>query len=265
MLVVILPAEDMVVNSYYLRRNLIANEREALLAQLRQFCDEWEQLPTMAVPEPIQHAPLDPFLLSGFISSFQISIENVQATGLLANVWEVAGLKRNEVRIAGVLNWFLDPCESHGQKHKLCSSLLECISQNIRNETNIISMSQFPVSQNLCSKLGQARYRAVTEICPLGERESRVDIEINGECILLFIEVKIDAQQGESQLARYHNIAQIKSQGRPWGVIYLTPDGDLPEDAHALSNTISLSWGSVSDSLIQCGMSLKEGRISNEK
>ncbi len=230
--------------------NSIENSNKTVLAQLRQFCADWEQLPTMAVPELNQREPLDPFLLSGFISSFQISIENVQTTGLLANVWEVAGLKRNEVRIAGVLSWFLDSCESHGQKHKLCASLLDFISQNIRNETNIISMAQFPVSQNLCSILGQARYRAVTEICPLGERENRVDIEINGECILLFIEVKIDAQQGESQLARYHNIAQIKSQGRPWGVIYLTPYGDLPENARELHNTICISWRNVSDAFL---------------
>ncbi|HDR1229421.1 PD-(D/E)XK nuclease family protein [Pasteurella multocida] len=148
----------------------------------------------------------------------------------MANVWAAANLGRNEVRNSKTLRWFLDVSETHGQGDFFLNSLLKALPRSIGVE-----------------KI--KNYRATEECCPLGEQSERVDIEIDGENFLLFIEVKIDAVEGINQLQRYQDVAMAKSGIRPWKIIYLTPTGKVPEEHENNSQIIGLSWGNFAHDL----------------
>ncbi|MDD0823176.1 PD-(D/E)XK nuclease family protein [Mannheimia sp. AT1] len=148
--------------------------------------------------------------------------------GLMLNVWEAANLGRNEVRNSKTLRWFLDRYAKHGQKDLFLSEFLKCLPEP------------------WCS-ISIGNYWAIEECCPLGEQTERVDIEIDADNFLLFIEVKIDAFEGEKQLERYYETAKAKSKGRPFGIIYLTRDGILPEFYSNKPEFCGLSWGELAN------------------
>lgn len=58
------------------------------------------------------------------------------------------------------------------------------------------------------------------ETNPTGDCTNRVDIEIDADNFLLFIEVKIDANEQPEQIARYCKDAKQRSMSRPWAVVF---------------------------------------------
>lgn len=150
-------------------------------------------------------------------------IEMQKQDGLMLNIWEAANLGRNEVRNSKTLRWFLDMHEDHGQKTLFLREFLKCLPEP------------------WCS-ISIGNYWATEECCPLGYETERVDIEIDAENFLLFIEVKIDAFEGNKQLERYYDTAVQKAKGRPFGIIYLTKDGILPKEHQNKIEFMGLSW-----------------------
>jgi len=55
------------------------------------------------------------------------TIRDARGSGDCANLWKVAGLKRDEVRISSVLAWFLRHRGTHGQGDKLLVALVQRI------------------------------------------------------------------------------------------------------------------------------------------
>ncbi len=154
--------------------------------------------------------------------------------GSAINVWEASGLGWDELRNSKVLAWLLDCRGTHGQGSRILAALLECVPQDTRN---------LPTPET-----ADLPYWTHIESCPLGERESRVDIEIDGEGLLLFIEVKIRAVETSDQLDRYLEIANAKARGRPWGLVYLTRHGALPSrfaGPQADLPLVPVSWSDV--------------------
>ena len=86
-------------------------------------------------------------------------------------------------------------------------------------------------------------YAVRSEDCPLGSGENRVDVSVEGNGFLLFIEVKIDAGEGHAQLERYDNVLRAKAglTGMSHALIYLSPRAParLPADA------VHLTWRDV--------------------
>lgn len=156
----------------------------------------------------------------------QAPILAAQQQGLAMNVWQTAGLKTDEVRHSKVLKWFLDCRGDHGQGNAILLQLLR----------------ELP----LLEKYQPKRYFTTEECCPLGNQESRVDIEIDADEFLLFIEIKINATEGQDQLQRYIDIAQAKAKNRDWLIVYLTRDGKLPEKYKAYKNLQGMSWMEIS-------------------
>lgn len=154
--------------------------------------------------------------------------------GTAINVWQAGDLRRDELRNSKVLGWLLDRRGDHGQGAAILAGLLEHLA---------------PAGGAFPRPAHSARpYRMRLEACPLGERDSRVDIEIDGEGLLLFIEVKIDASETHQQLDRYLALGEAKAGRRPWGVIYLSRQGQLPrrfrgEGAHP--RLVAASWRDV--------------------
>lgn len=150
-------------------------------------------------------------------------IEAEKQDGLMLNIWKAANLGRNEVRNSKTLRWFLDMYADHGQKALFLGAFLKCLPEP------------------WCS-MSIENYWATEECCPLGNETERVDIEIDAENFLLFIEVKIDALEGDKQLERYYDTAKQKAKGRSFGIVYLTKDGMLPKEHHNKIEFMGLSW-----------------------
>lgn len=181
------------------------------IQQLQGFFDHLKALNLSMPDKEVIKIPQKDELLS-FFDEYQTVYEELQIEikqGAAVNVWQAANLGRNEVRNSKTLRWFLDRYETHGQADYFLKIFLNCLDKQ-------------------CSQWDTSVYHTTEECCPLGEQTERVDIEIDGKEFLLFIEVKIDAGQGENQLERYLKVASKKSQGREWYVIYLTCDGKVP-------------------------------------
>lgn len=71
-----------------------------------------------------------------FLDSMRSPLEGVDASGLLSDPWAASALRRDEVRNASVLRWFLDPRAGHGCADTLLADLLEQASK--------IAPSDFP-------------------------------------------------------------------------------------------------------------------------
>jgi len=224
---------------------------------LQQFIKEWKILPKAKPLNIVCQKPIQYEELRSFFNEFSTAYEKLQSSGVMTNVWEISGLKRDEVRNSSVLSWFLSANSNHGLKGDLCAVLLDKMQNIIKTNDK---HQDFPTKDSL--KEGEEfRYQSTPEVCPI-DRDNRVDIVLDGKNILLYIEVKIDAPQGEQQLHRYHNLAKNCHRGRKWGVVYLTPRGGLPDDAQTLENCMAISWLDVSHVFKKYSKSLEYDHLS---
>lgn len=199
-----------------------AQEKLPFEQKLEQFFKGWRKV------------FIDDKKLSCFFAEYDIAqqpIRAAKAQGLALNVWTAAGLKRDEVRNSKVLKWFLDWRGDHGQGNQILVEFLKLLPQQLHYQPD--------------------RYFATAECCPLGKQDNRVDIEIDADEFLLFIEIKIDATEGEDQLQRYIDIAKAKAGHRKWCIVYLTKDGKLPEKYQHQENLKGISWSDISKILYQ--------------
>lgn len=128
------------------------------------------------------------------------------------NLWSIAGLKRDEVRIAAVLAWALDCRGSHGFGDAIAVALLETLRTSGRGD------------QLRGLTLG-SDYVVRREYSAFGIPDDRIDVSLVGDNCVLFIECKIDAREGDRQLERYRAIATQKAHavGKVHGrVLYLS-------------------------------------------
>ena len=193
----------------------VVQEQLSFEENLGQFFKDWRKV-------FINDRQLARFFAQYQSDEVQAPILAAQQQGLGVNVWQTAGLKNDEVRHSKVLKWILDCRGDHGQGNTILLQLLK----------------HLPVLQQYQPK----GYFTTEECCPLGNQESRVDIEIDADEFLLFIEIKINAMEGRDQLQRYIDIAQSKAKNRDWLIVYLTRDGKLPEKYEDQKNLFGLSW-----------------------
>jgi len=174
--------------------------------------------------------------LHDFMVSLRRPIEYFEQSGLLADPWGAASLRRNEVRNAAVLSWFLDPRGDHGCGDALLLYVLERVRYVIGD--------QIPAKPSTSCKVA-------VEECPDGENANRVDILIDDDQFVLIFEVKIDATEQDEQLKRYCGIAAARAGSkRHWAVIFLTTDGRAPKTAGVhISKVILLSWKDIAAAL----------------
>ncbi|RPE27398.1 PD-(D/E)XK nuclease superfamily protein [Acinetobacter sp. BIGb0102] len=210
----------------------VVPEQLSFEQKLELFFNKFRDLPSI---EEVPEQPLfvDSMALEIFFKNFDLAVEPLRAAkkqGLALNAWKVAGLKDEEVRHSKVLKWFLDCRGDHGRGNEILLQLLK----------------ELPVLEKYQPK----RYFTTEECCPLGNQESRVDIEIDADEFLLFIEIKINATEGKDQLQRYIDIAQAKAKKRDWLVVYLTREGKLPEKYkfyQEQKRLIGLSWKKLAE------------------
>ena len=187
------------------------------------FFKKFRDLPSI---EEVPEQPLfvDSMALENFFKDFNIAVEPIRearAQGLSANVWTAAGLGTKEVRNSPVLKWFLDGRGDHGQGNIILLMLLKLLPPRFH-------------------QYQPKNYSAIDECSPLGNLENRVDIEIDTSEFLLFIEVKIYANEGVDQLKRYYREAMLKTKNinKDWAIIYLTKTGCLSTNEQVIKDAL---------------------------
>lgn len=172
-----------------------------------------------------------------FFTQYEKRYKRFWESGSAINIWEVAGLKRDEVRNTAILAWLLDCHGSHGQGNAFLRCFLDCIKSIPENEkAKVLEMIQ---DCNIGSAYRTITERAFTKNSSIEESvkrdsedrqsDSRVDIVIEGSDFILFIEVKIDAGEGKEQISRYVNILSECTAGRKCGLVFLTRSEKKPE------------------------------------
>lgn len=213
------------LNAFFgqLRQPLLAEMLPSFFEKLGLALEEDKANVEPAV-EP-KSALVDTDKLDVFLKSLEQPLQIAKQSGWLCDPWQVAGLKRDEVRNSRVLSWLLNPRGSHGFGDKLLVALLA-----------EIKLPSFPL-------MVSPSCRVQEEQCPDGDQSNRVDIEINDANFYLLIEVKIQASEGEQQLARYGDIAAKRAGSKPWGMIYLTTRGNQSKSAGKwIDKVIPMSW-----------------------
>lgn len=156
------------------------------------------------------------------------AVRAARSAGSFANPWRIAGLKRREVPTAAVLAWFLSPEADHGAG--------EVFLQAFWRE--VTGTPPFP--------LRNVR-RCATELVPLANEDSRVDLVLEGDGCLVFIEVKIDAAFQPDQLARYRRLLQQRGEqlGNEWLQLLLIGNLAVPKGV----DCTGVSWSTVARAL----------------
>jgi len=204
--------------------------------RLLAFLKEYRELQSFVSEPEHTNVPqqLDPIRLVQFCEAFQPIFAKLRREGEFVDIWSVAGLKRDELRHASVLAWFLDPNASHGFEQEIFHAWMSRLS--------------FPGEPRLRDpSLWQLPYRVATEVCPQADGNNRIDIEISGESFYLCVEVKIDAVEGEEQLRRYLDVARAKAGSRPFSIVYLSRDEskNLSTDSEKVVSTTLASFAAA--------------------
>lgn len=148
---------------------------------------------TSPPPRPLVEAKKLEIALRGLSAP----LRSLASSGELANVWKIAGLKRNEIRNASALAALWSP--------KLFPRTAPPFLVNFLDE--LPGMEAHSFREELADG-----YVVSTEEYPLGDSSNRVDISIEGPGTLIMIELKIDAVEGSWQLTRYRNSLDRKAQ-----------------------------------------------------
>ena len=221
------------------------NKAHALLPREWQnfFIEFRRHLPT----NPLQQDTVaDTQRTEAFFSEFRRHHTWFVRSGGTINVWDIAGVGKKEVRNCAVLGWLLDCYGSHGQG----STFLRCFLDSVRTtpQNNTVCLTRLPQTAHIHTPYRLILENSYSQGC-LEEctTKSRVDIVIESEAFLLFVEVKIHAEETGDQLKRYNNILRSRACGKPCCMVFLTPTGRAPREESAES-IACLSWKYLADS-----------------
>jgi hypothetical protein len=208
----------------------------SMASSLEIFFAQFAELrPLLADQKPVLRSrnndPSPDRLISFFRDYYPIA-RVAARLGDMINVWEVAGLKRNELRNAAVLAWLFDPHETHGCGADIFLGFLRLIEAR-------------KGKSRLSTSIGN-NYVVLREAYLLDNMESRVDVAIEGSCLVI-IEAKIDAVPDKQQILDYLSIAERRARNRPYCVILLAPAHPI----FGIDNQyfVTATWNDVSETI----------------
>jgi len=204
--------------------------------RLSNFLREIARLRRLGFTAPVSkkgEPPLDPTRLAEFAAKFRPLRDSAWREGSFVDFWNVAGVQSNEIRNAAVLAWLLAAGQTHGRGNTILAAWLRRLDPR--------ALVPF-----LSSSAWGDEYSVVTESYPLGDTQNRVDVVLESARALMFIEVKVNASEGEHQIERYLALANAKARARAVpmdaGVIYLTPSWATSPVAQAPKQVIHATW-----------------------
>ena len=221
-----------------------ANVPPTLSGYLTGFFEAWRQLP-FEVEKPAGAENPEYIFDTGALAQWFQGMEQpllvAKRSGQLCDPWAIAGLKRDEVRNSAVLAWLLNPRGTHGFGDSALRALLGLVADKFA-----VKQQGSPEKSDVVRKFPIVVGRTCTvlpEDSPDGDLSNRVDIVVDDPGFYLMIEVKIGAQEGVDQLLRYAMVAQKLHRGRPFAILYLTPQGCMPKTAGTFEDkVVAVSW-----------------------
>lgn len=241
------------IKELFLREETLLKENEetALRSYYEQVESLWGESLSLHDQPFIQHLNMDDY--QSYNSQINTLFRHDYENGCEINVWEISGLKHDEVRNTAALAWWLDKSESHG----LGSRLLKQIITDHLNADDQVTIKT-------CD---DNTYQVRCESLPLRELENRIDIEIVSDAFLMFWEVKINAPEGKrgQQLVTYKELLSRKADtiatNQQSYLIYLTKQkADLE---YLGSDVLPLTWSEVRESFLAVHRQLMSERKVN--
>lgn len=149
------------------------------------------------------------------------------------NIFKAAGLVRQEIRHSNLLAFFLNPAQPHG----LADEFLKILLSNLPH-SDTKSRTPFSRVYHLMNSLSDIQVR---------REVMNIDVLIWSEKsrFLLAIESKIDADQGSNQLEKYRINLENKFPDYELQLVYLTVNGDPPND----SSWVIATWNDIFEAL----------------
>jgi hypothetical protein len=218
----------------------------SLLEQLQVFFQKWSgYIPTEDWTSEHSSIDFDCVLsLADFFRNFPLAIKARRRQGYGLNIWNIAGVGRDELRNMAILFWWL----RHDGEHGLGETILKGIINRIENnygESYIPNFNYFSAGYRI--------YREHTLWDNQG-RARRMDILIESDDALIVIEGKINASEsvsvedGQSQLDKYCELAKNLANNRQWAVVYLTPSKRLNTHRRQKQpRLLELTWKEVAN------------------
>jgi hypothetical protein len=194
---------------------------EAIFLQLRRL---------LPAPHEAGLATLSPEVLANAFTSLAEPLADARRTGGLTNPWAVAGLRRDEVRVACALAGLWRREFGGAASTRFLAAYLEHVVPG----TDWVGELAYG-------------YSIIAELCPLGDVKDRVDLVIESNRRIVGIEVKIGAGLGERQLERYQDAIKQRADmgGRDATVLLLAPF--RPQNAPVHCST----WHDVAEAAAQ--------------
>jgi hypothetical protein len=213
---------------------------------LKRFFEQWRDINKSTTKEMVATLSEEEFIV--FSREFSAEYSKRRQAGMMFNVWMASQLGLDERRNAKVLSAFLDKSGDHGQGSKILFRFLSSLGL-----------------EEIADNIATSDYLTRTEVWPLDDLGSRIDIEIENEFILIFVELKISANESGDQLQRYLELGRRKAAHRNWAVIYLTPNGRKAENKELLyiDRLKPASWLDVSNAVRSAAIDCKTELISN--
>lgn len=184
------------------------------LQRLSIFLQDWRRLSPRPSEAPVR-TPLSIESLRTGLRALAPLHQAARRSAAGLNIWAVAGLGHDEVRTSSVLAWLLNPAASHGAGDLFAQALWRAVD-----------------GPKFGFELTGLR-RSATEVCPLADTADRVDVVLEGDDFVVFIEVKIHAGLQPRQLERYALAAERSARLRGkahCAVIYLAPNTAILPD-----------------------------------
>ena len=220
-------------------------EREAARRMREFLADLYGLRSSRATAEAQTSAEINVPVFETFLTDLNEAVGTARRSGAFIDTWSVAGLRRDELRIASVLAWALDPRASHGKGNLIFRSLIDLLSSSAGSSISFdIDLA--------------ADYSVSTETCPLGNRENRVDIVVEGKRWVVFIEVKVDAPETRQQLRRYVRAAREKADATKKPIATVLYISNRMTDA--TPGVLSLDWRAVAHAT-RCAVSENNGPL----
>jgi hypothetical protein len=223
----------------------MSKAQDSPIQNWQQFFTAFRQCGTDSLP--MRASAPDNGEAEEFFHQFKRRYDAFVQSGGAINVWKVAGVGTDEVRNCAVLRWLLDCHGTHGQGAAFLHCFLDSLRTAPRNKASCLT--RLPQAVHVRAPYRTVSESAYDEGCPDDKiPNSRVDIVIENETFLLFIEAKVHAGETGNQIERYNGILQSRACGRPCGLVFLTPAGKAVRD-ESVGGVACLSWSHLADSL----------------
>lgn len=155
-----------------------------------------------------------------------------------SNLFEIAGLVRQEIKHSNFLGYLLDPAEAHGLQDDFLKRLLVLVVKNFNEKSSGAHASTQPLRVMLSDYSDAIIRREWTNL--------DIFIASDENKVVFAIENKVGAKEGKDQLSRYREKILSRSEYVDFQKVlaYLTPDGEEGSDP---------AWVSITyDDVLEC-------------